>query len=400
MLAALIASHHFANAQNRCAMPLTTEDNSQFEGWLTQKRIDASTSSQARSSGGVYTIRVVVHVIHRGEPIGTGTNLSEPQILSQMEVLNRDFNRFNNDAIKTPEEFKSIAGSMVIEFKLSGINRVRGTKTSWTIQDNVSLKSQSYWDAEDYLNIWVCDLTDYFGYTQFPISTLPGLNDSPTNRLTDGIIVSYRAFGSNDYGSFDLKPSLNKGRTTVHEVGHFLGLRHIWGDKVGCDGTDYVDDTPSQSDKTFGCPTHPQVECFGVPKMFQNFMDFTDDACMNLFTQGQVNRMVTVLENSPRRASLLLPLGSVSEINQAPKIFSPNGDGVNDFWKWPDTSSYTDCTLSIFDINGREVFEMKAYDNSWNGRGRDGQYLEAGAYYYVLKCNGKEDVTGGVRIVR
>ena len=345
------------------------------------------------------TVRVVVHIIHKGEATGVGTNISDAQVLSQLEVLNKDFNRFNVDALNTPGEFRSVAGSMVVQFVLSAVNRVQGSKPSWTVQDNTTLKAQSYWPAEDYLNIWVCDLTDYYGYTQFPTSSLPGLDYSPTNRLTDGIIISYKAFGSKDYGNFDLRSNFNRGRTTVHEVGHFLGLRHIWGDQTGCSGTDYVDDTPVQSDKTFGCPSHPQSSC-ASNKMFQNFMDFTDDACMNLFTQGQVNRMITVLENSPRRASLLLPLNAKGQAFSPPKIFSPNGDGINDFWIWNDTYSYRNCTLSIFDSSAKKILEMKAYDNSWSGRGMDGQTLDPGAYYYVLRCDGQEEITGSVRLLR
>ena len=148
------------------------------------------------------------------------------------------------------------------------------------------------------------------GYSQFPVSGLPGLENSSGNRLTDGIVIAYRAFGSNEGGGdFDLLTKYNKGRTTTHEVGHFFGLRHIWGDDEGeCGGTDYVDDTPNQSGNSSGCPDHPRVTC-GVTSMYQNFLDYTDDTCMNLFTQGQVDRMTTVLQNSPRRASLLTSPG-------------------------------------------------------------------------------------------
>ena len=221
----------------------------------------------------------------------------------------------NSDASSTPPEFQSVAGSLDIEFVLArqdpeglattGIVRVQGTQTSWSINDNYELKSLSYWPAEDYLNIWVCNLTGVLGYSQFPVSGLPGLENSSDNRLTDGVVITYNAFGSNDDGPFNLLNKYGKGRTTTHEVGHFFGLRHIWGDDDGqCDGTDYVSDTPNQSGESTGCPTAPLVSC-GVTSMYQNFLDYTDDACMNLFTVEQVGRMTTVLENSPRRASLL-----------------------------------------------------------------------------------------------
>lgn len=386
------------------------ESETQFEEWLEKQQSDKPV---LRVQSTNYKIQVVVHVIHNGEPIGNGKNISDAQIISQINVLNKDFNRQNTDATSTPPEFQDLAGSMGITFELaqlapdgsasSGITRTKGTKASWTINDNTELKSLSYWPAENYLNIWVCNITDFLGFTQFPISTLPGLENSSENRLTDGVIVRYDCFGSLADGSFNLDPAYNKGRTATHEVGHFFGLRHIWGDVTGCGGTDYVDDTPPQNGPTSGCPTHPQKECptgNPVAKMFQNFVDYSDDACMNLFTQGQVNRMKVVLENCPRRYSLLLATNSIDGGTSFQKIFSPNGDGINDFWKWSNAQDYQGCKLSIYNRFGKKVFEMISYDNSWDGRSSDGEVLQAEAYYFIIHCDGKNDVTGGVRIVK
>jgi gliding motility-associated-like protein len=133
--------------------------------------------------------------------------------------------------------------------------------------------------------------------------------------------------------------------------------------------------------------------------MFQNFLDLTNDECENLFTKGQVVRMRTVLENSPRRASLLSAT-TVTAGRQFEKLFSPNGDGINDYWKWNNYDKYNGCKLSVFNRFGKLVYEKNTYDGSWDGRATDGHVLEEEAYFYIISCMGSPDVTGGVRIVR
>lgn len=332
----MVTSQHML-AQDRCGTVKyeelrhlknpTLEENLQFENWLHQKLTQRPLEMQRtqQTENATYVIPVVIHVIHNGEPIGTGINISDDQIISQINVMNKDFKRLNLDAANTPTEFLGAAGSIDIEFVLAkqdpfgaptnGIQRVMGTQSVWTINDNSTFKALSYWPAEDYFNIWVINIPSFLGYAQLPVSNLPGLENSPDDRLTDGIIVHYSAFGSNfesGLGPFSLDSKYNRGRTATHETGHFLGLRHIWGD--GICATDYVDDTPTQRDETLTCPAHPQTSICGTPivKMFQNYMDYTDDACMNLFTQGQISRMIVVLDNSPRRFSLLNSDGATS----------------------------------------------------------------------------------------
>lgn len=293
----------------------------EFEDWLTRKQSRRHRLPQSRQQAMPYKIPVVIHVIHNGEPIGIGANISEQQIRSQLRVLNEDFNRQNADAINTPAVFASVAGRLDIEFVLArrdpdgvasdGIVRVNGGKSSWSMNDNYLLKSLSYWPAEQYMNIWVCNLTDgHAGYAQFPESDLAGMETSSKNRLTDGVVIWHRAFGSSVDGPFTLDPIFNKGRTTTHETGHFFGLNHTWGDDGSqCTGTDFVSDTPNQGGNTNGCPTHPRTDNCGEVVMFQNYLDYSNDACMNLFTQGQADRMSIVIENSPRRKSLLTSPG-------------------------------------------------------------------------------------------
>jgi hypothetical protein len=298
--------------------PLLKQDA--FEQWLHQKiksrRLNASTNRIKASR----KIPVVVHIIHKGEAPGTGTNISDAQVISQISVLNKDYQRLNEDASKTPAIFQPVAASMDVEFVLArrtpeglptnGIVRVAGpADRDWTSADDAEFKALSYWDSNKYMNIWVIDIIDYLGYSQFPVSDLPGLEGSPDAPLTDGIVINPKVFGSIDDGSFDLDPDYNKGRTTTHEVGHFFGLRHTWGDDGGAcvsngGSGDYIDDTPDQGNNSVGCPNVGKSECGGII-MFQNYMDYTDDECMNLFTANQVERMNTVLENSPRRVSLL-----------------------------------------------------------------------------------------------
>ncbi len=323
-----------AHAQQRCGtveyMNLLRKEgkikqtDAQFEQWLEQKKnLLLQRQQGARQMAGPYQVPIVVHVIHNGEPIGTGRNISDAQILSQVDVINKDFQRLNTDAGNTPPLFQPVAGSMDIEFVLAqrdpnglpttGIVRVNGGQSSWSISQEATFKSLSYWPAEDYLNIWVINFAGGFiGYAQFPVSTLPGLEDYLDGVAeTDGVVIDYQAFGSDDYGSFDLEPQFNKGRTLTHEIGHFFGLRHIWGD-TQC-GNDYVDDTPLHRFETTGCPVHPITSICGTPivKMFQNFMDYTNDACMNVYTQGQISRMELILDDPsvPRRNSLLISPG-------------------------------------------------------------------------------------------
>ncbi len=324
---------HLSFAQDRCATVHYEEQRNlrnpkkettqQFEEWLKQKiELRPMETKRTQDTKATYVIPVVVHIIHNGEAVGNGTNLSNTQIASQIEVLNRDFQRLNNDAANTPANFLPVAGSIDIQFVLAkqdpigapsdGIVRVKGTQTSWSVNDNSIFKSLSYWPAEKYLNIWVLSFSDEtLGYAQLPISNLGGLEGSPEDRLTDGVVIDNSAFGSIDFGSFPLSTKYNKGRTVTHEVGHFFGLRHIWGDDgSSCSGTDYVDDTPNQGGSYINqCPTTSKTTC-SSEDMFMNFMDYTDDACMNMFTQGQVGRINVVIQNSPRRASLLSSIGA------------------------------------------------------------------------------------------
>lgn len=314
----------FTQAQEKCATPHFAAISrpadykpQQFEDWLQQK-----IASRARrgSDNTTLTIPVVVHIIHHGEAIGNVTNIPTAQVLSQIETLNEDFSRQNPDQDETLDQFKAVAADTHIQFQLAtqdpeglptnGITRTYSSQSTFGPDDILKLSNLSYWPSEDYLNIWVADLPgDLLGFAQLPTSNLDGLIGQTINPRTDGVIIDYQYFGTG-YNA----DNFSKGRTATHEIGHFLGLRHIWGDG-GCDDDDFCADTPDASSASLGCNLQ-KATCNSLD-MVQNYMDYTDDKCMNLFTQDQRARMRAILENSPRRKSLLtshglLPAQSVS----------------------------------------------------------------------------------------
>jgi hypothetical protein len=283
-----------------------------FENWIDKKIEEKRNSPQIFriSDNGVRKIPVVVHVIHNGGALGSGPNISISQIQDQIRILNEDFRRLNVDAILTPPTFLPVAADSKIEFVLAkqdpnglpttGIVRVQGPKLTYSPDDATLIGQTSQWNPEEYLNIWVVPLVSpYIGYASFPVSDLPGLNFSPVPAIMDGVTIDYRFFGS--IGS---AISASKGRTATHEVGHYLGLRHIWGDG-GCGVDDFVNDTPEQDNSNTICNASPSRFSCGSQDMIQNYMDYTPDACMNLFTKGQVERFDAVLANSPRRITLV-----------------------------------------------------------------------------------------------
>lgn len=264
----------------------------------TQAFLNTKAESASQKSALVVTIPVVFHVLYNT----TAENISEAQVLSQLQILNDDFRRLNSDQ----DNVWAQAADTQIEFCLAsqdpdgnptdGILRVPTDVTSFGTNDAMKFTSQGgsdAWPAADYMNFWVCDLgASLLGYAQFP--------GGPAN--TDGIVCNYTATGNIGTASapFDL------GRTATHEVGHYLNLRHIWGDG-GCGASDFVDDTPDSDGPNYGCALG-NVAC-GTEDMVQNYMDYSDDACMNLFTQGQSDRMNALFAPGGGRASLVSSAG-------------------------------------------------------------------------------------------
>jgi pregnancy-associated plasma protein-A len=263
----------------------------------TRQTID---SGQAmRVTAKLITVPVVVHVVHRTED----ENVSDAQVKSQIDVLNKDFRAKNSDKSKVPAVWKSLVLDSKIQFALAkkdprgrpttGITRTATTVEEFGPDNGVKAKKTggvNAWPVDRYLNMWVCNLSGgLLGYAQFP--------GGPTK--TDGVVILYSAFGSTG----NVNPPFNKGRTATHEVGHFLGLRHIWGDRNDCTGSDFVADTPPHRQANTGKPKFPQITCNNGPNgdMFMNYMDYVDDAAMFMFTSGQVARMNATLAGPRKR---------------------------------------------------------------------------------------------------
>jgi hypothetical protein len=239
------------------------------------------------------TIPVIVHVVYNTPE----QNISDAQVQSQIDVLNEDFTATNKDYNGYDAGYGAVKGDMSIKFCVVQIRHVATTKKSFGFADQVKKTKTGGDDAidpEHTLNIWVCNLgQNLLGYAQFP-------GGAPE---TFGIVILYSAFGRGT--QYNLLSDYNLGRTATHEVGHCLGLRHIWGD-ARC-GNDLVDDTPLHNDANFGCPGEGhRSTCTGTPlEMWMNYMDYTDDRCMYFFSDGQVGRANFYISNDPQLMTIV-----------------------------------------------------------------------------------------------
>jgi hypothetical protein len=270
-------------------------------------QLPASIAEQADlfsgSPGQTIVIPVVVHLLFNSSV----NEITDEKIQSQISILNRDFNLTDLSSLNIPAVFMQVAGRANIRFELAkvdpngrattGITRKKSSRLLWGNDDKI--KDPSYggvapWDAGSYLNIWLGNLVPgLLGYASAP--------GSPANK--DGVVIKTSVFG-------EAGGSYSKGRTTVHEIGHWLNLQHLWGD--GTCGSDQVDDTPPQKTFNQGCPGFPKLNSScgngdANGEMFMNFMDFTDDACMVMFTKGQVLRMRSLFYPGEARASIQGP---------------------------------------------------------------------------------------------
>jgi len=265
---------------------------------LRQSELERATMqrliSRAAFRPGLTTISVVVHVVYNKD----SENISNGQINSQLAVLNKDYRATNPDRNNVPAVWNGLVTDARIQFVLAtkdpkgkrttGITRTKTTRTSFGTGDTVKHKSSGgadAWPSTKYLNIWVCTLAGgLLGYAQFP--------GGPAD--TDGVVILNTAFGTTGTA----KAPFDGGRSATHEIGHWLNLRHIWGDTEDCSGTDFVADTPNAQGPNYGKPHFPHVSCNNGPNgdMFMNYMDYVDDAAMFMFTTQQVVRMQAALD--------------------------------------------------------------------------------------------------------
>ncbi|MCG3167710.1 MAG: hypothetical protein POELPBGB_03504 [Bacteroidia bacterium] len=307
-------------AQRNCGTMEYLETQLQQDLGLHQRmeNIERFTEEWVRENGNgertVINIPVVVHVVYNT----SAQNVSDAMIQAQIDVLNADFRALNADVTNTPSIFAGVVADCEINFCLAqrdpngnptnGITRTSTTRTSFSSNDYVKYTSQGgkdAWPASSYLNLWVCNLgSGLLGYAQFPGGAA----------ATDGVVVLYSSLPGGTATNY------NGGRTATHEVGHWLNLRHIWGDAT-C-GSDLVNDTPTHNTSNGGCPSYPHYStCSGTPvEMTMNYMDYTYDACMYMFTQGQKTRMSAIFAPGGARQSITTSQGCVP--------LDPNACGV------------------------------------------------------------------------
>lgn len=268
---------------------------------MVQERTAAA--GNANREAAVYTIPVVFHIVLPNPSVVT-----DAQIQAQLDTLNKDYAGINGDTTQIPSYFKPLFGRSGIQFCLAqrtpdgestnGVERIVTSRTSFSNTDDAVKHASSgganSWNSSDYFNVWICPLSNNIvGYATFP---------QDGNATEQGVVIDYRSLPGGSYAAY------NGGKTLTHESGHYFNLYHIWGDDDGtCNGTDYVDDTPNQANSTSGCYTGIRTDnCTpsGNGVMYQNYMDYSNDACLVMFTKQQVVRMESALQ--AYRSSLLV----------------------------------------------------------------------------------------------
>lgn len=388
LFAGLFAAFAQEEVVNRCAnyvsKPFSKSQIDSLSALFKKKYPKNNTAKIAKRTESVFRIPVVFHVIHNNPDgaIGVGANITEAQIRSQIEVLNQDYRKiqgtrgFNTNPVGADTEIEFfLARTDDNCMATKGITRhFYAQKSAFDVlfgADDILIKSMGYWPNDKYLNIWVTSLTGgTLGVAPFPNNSgLRGLNTFQTQPELDGVIVNHKTVGDRIGTGAIGSDSYAYGRTTTHEVGHWLGVFHTWGPGNGCD-TDYCDDTPETdggnqtinncANKIAKCTTAP-----GVRVMIENYMDYSEDKCMNIFTQDQKKRMDTVIKNSPERAALVNSPGHIAQIigTDFPTQNFDNLNAISDI-NWTVTNSIISLTGWKLETSGTNLKNLLVENNS------------------------------------
>ncbi|MBC7865648.1 MAG: T9SS type A sorting domain-containing protein [Bacteroidia bacterium] len=371
------------------------------------------------STNTTYTIPVIVHVIHNGEAVGTGSNISSTQINSQITILNNDYMSAGLNNANCPAAFTSVKSNTGITWCMAtkdeignvlaepGIDRINRNTLSFTAPPysntgyiDGTIKPNTIWDPTLYCNIWVLNLgSSLLGYATFPAGTgLAGLTGVGTSS-NDGVVIGYGYFGNTSSGF----APYNKGRTASHELGHWLGLRHINGDS-NC-GNDYCADTPTQDQLHGGCissstPYHVNVCGAGTSpngEMTMNFMDYTDDNCMYMFTNDQTTRMNTALTNGTYRSGLTASSGTLcvgvgtqftATEDKADVILFPN-PASNTLSVSTTFKKENNVTIKIYSAIGEMVSSRQIANTLGGTYNFDISAISSGIYFVTLSSSEK-----------
>ena len=317
------------------------------ESFIAQQLLQSNRNENSTEAA-VIRIPVVVHILYHTQD----QKLTDVLVQNQIKILNESFRKKNADTVKIPARFKSLSADCEIEFQLAtsdprkryttGITRRYTPIKEWKAGDDMKYTSRmgtDAWDTKSYLNIWVCKLDNVAGYS----SVMGGPAE------LDGIVLDFPAFGVNNSSN-----GYNLGKTAVHEVGHWLGLKHLWGEEY-C-GDDGVGDTPKQAGFNVECPSGISISCNNGPDgdMYMNYMDYTSDACINMFTLGQKARIKVLFNPGGIRYSLLSSKGL-----DAPLIFeSPLPDEDP---RWLESKLYPNPATNELTLD-------LAYDIRWIGK--------------------------------
>lgn len=402
--------HDHRNCGTQLKLAQMIQEDSTYVQVLQQ--MEAQVDEYAKTSHNekaVITIPVVVHVIYKI----AAQNISDAQIQSQIDALNKDYRRLNTDVSNTPSVWSGIAADCQIEFCLAktdpsgnpttGITRTQTTKTGFDIYTDeakfASSGGHDIWNRNYYLNLWVVPAilegttaSGILGYAQMPGSTA----------TTDGVVICYRYFGTTGTA----QSPFNKGRTATHEIGHWLNLYHIWGDDNGaCNGSDNVTDTPNQAEENYGSSnTFPLLDACATTSpgvMFMNYMDYTDDGAMNLFTNGQKTRMLAALNNARAMIKTSPKCQSVgfSETNLITNLtLAPNPANDNITLTFENNQQSSEISYEILNSQAQLVAKQNIGNETFFKQNIDISDFSKGIYFLKLQAGTKVEIKTFIKL--